>query len=171
MLDGYTFALLPQRTHRRSQIICISAGGAVTSHSRLHGGAVTNSGSGSRSPHVPPPTLATYSPTRTNGTRPKSPPTSPPTSSYVPLRLRRSSPRGQLGERVGARTVRSLSLPLFPITNCIHSMMTGPPPLFSTSLALQQQDFLALSFFRPVNYTSDNEPNSLSSLPCYMCPL
>ena len=48
-------------------------------------------------------------------------------------------------------------------------MMTGhPPPLLSTSLAHQQQDFLALSSSPPINYTSDNEPSSLSSLPCYM---
>ena len=53
---------------------------ALSNHLHFGGGScyvplasaqsVTNSGSGSRSPHaIPPPTLATYPPTRTNGTQ------------------------------------------------------------------------------------------------------
>ena len=51
-------------------------------------------------------------------------------------------------------------------------MMTGhPPPLPSTPQALQRQDFLALSSSPPVDYTSDSNPSSPSSLPCYTHPL
>ena len=136
--------------------------------SHLHFSTASRSRLGGGNPHaIPPPTLA---PTELMepGTALHLPRHQPPP--MCPCLCGGAHREANSGERVGLERCvpfRSLCFQLL----IIHGIMTGYPPLLlSASLALQQQEFPAVSSSPPVDYTSHNGPSSPSSLPCYMRP-